>query len=62
MSLHGGHAHFLEPKALRLGDTGAPEAIKDTVKVLERYGHGIAIRIYTKKPKIKFNVKNSMKK
>jgi ornithine carbamoyltransferase len=47
MTQLGGHAHFLEPKALRLGDPGAPEAIKDTVKVLERYGHGISIRVYT---------------
>jgi ornithine carbamoyltransferase len=47
MTQLGGHAHFLEPKALRLGDLGAPEAIKDTVKVLERYGHGISIRVYT---------------
>lgn len=47
MTQLGGHAHFLEPKALRLGDPGAPEAIKDTVKVLERYGHGISVRIYT---------------
>lgn len=43
----GGHAHFLETKTLRLGDRGAPEAIKDTVKVLERYGHGIGVRVYT---------------
>ena len=46
MTQLGGHAHFLEPSALRLGDPSAPEAIKDTVGVLERYGHGIAIRIY----------------
>ncbi len=45
----GGHAHFLETKALRMGDKGAPEAIKDTVKVLERYGHGIGVRVYTQK-------------
>jgi ornithine carbamoyltransferase len=43
----GGHAHFLETKTLRIGDRGAPEAIKDTVKVLERYGHGIGVRVYT---------------
>ena len=43
----GGHAHFLETKTLRMGDRGAPEAIKDTVKVLERYGHGIGVRVYT---------------
>ena len=43
----GGHAHFLETKTLRMGDKGAPEDIKDTVKVLERYGHGIGVRVYT---------------
>jgi len=43
----GGHAHFLETKTLRIGDKGAPEEIKDTVKVLERYGHGIGVRVYT---------------
>lgn len=43
----GGHAHYLETKTMRIGDPGASEAIKDTVKVLERYGHGIGIRVYT---------------
>jgi len=43
----GGHAHFLETKALRMGDKGAPEEIKDTAQVLERYGHGIGVRVYT---------------
>jgi len=47
MTQLGGHAHFLETKALRIGDPGAPEAIKDTVKVLERYGHAISVRVYT---------------
>jgi ornithine carbamoyltransferase len=47
MTQLGGHAHFLETKAMRAGDAGAPESIKDTVKVLERYGHGIAVRVYT---------------
>jgi len=47
MTQLGGHAHFLAPSALRLGDPGAPEAIKDTVKVLERYGHALAVRVYT---------------
>jgi len=47
MTQLGGHAHFLETKALRLGDPRAPEEIKDTVKVLERYGHGIGVRVYT---------------
>jgi N-acetylornithine carbamoyltransferase len=45
----GGHAHFLETKAMRIGDPGAAEEIKDTVKVLERYGHGIGVRVYTPK-------------
>lgn len=43
----GGHAHYLETKTMRLGDPGAPEEVKDTVKVLERYGHGIGVRAYT---------------
>jgi N-acetylornithine carbamoyltransferase len=30
-----------------MGDRGAPEEIKDTAKVLERYGHGIGVRVYT---------------
>ncbi len=49
MTQLGGHAHYLETKTMRLGDPGASEAIKDTVKVLERYGHGIGIRVYTQK-------------
>lgn len=49
MTQLGGHAHFLETKAMRMGDPGAPEAIKDTAKVLDRYGHCIAIRVYTPK-------------
>jgi len=47
MTQLGGHAHFLETKTMRIGDPGAPEEIKDTVKVLERYGHGIGVRTYT---------------
>jgi ornithine carbamoyltransferase len=43
----GGHAHYLETKTMRIGDPGAPEEIKDTVKVLERYGNGIGVRAYT---------------
>jgi N-acetylornithine carbamoyltransferase len=46
MTQLGGHAHYLSPRTMRLGDPGAPEAIKDTVKVLERYGHAIAVRVY----------------
>jgi N-acetylornithine carbamoyltransferase len=34
---------------MRIGDPGAAEDIKDTVKVLERYGHAIGIRVYTPK-------------
>ena len=45
----GGHAHFLETKNLRMGDPGAPEEIKDTAKVLDRYGHGIGVRVYSPK-------------
>jgi len=43
----GGHAHYLETKTMRIGDPGAPEEIKDTARVLERYGHGIGVRAYT---------------
>lgn len=43
----GGHAHYLETKTMRIGDPSAPEEIRDTVKVLERYGHGIGVRAYT---------------
>lgn len=43
----GGHAHYLETKTMRMGDPGAPEEIRDTAKVLERYGHGIGVRAYT---------------
>jgi len=46
MTQLGGHAHYLETKTMRIGDPGASEAIKDTVKVLERYGHGMGIRVY----------------
>lgn len=46
MTQLGGHAHYLSPKTMRIGDPGAPEAVKDTVGVLERYGHAIAIRCY----------------
>jgi N-acetylornithine carbamoyltransferase len=46
MTQLGGHAHYLAPRTMRIGDAGAPEAVKDTVGVLDRYGHGIAIRCY----------------
>ena len=45
----GGHAHYLETKTMRLGDPAAAEAMKDTVIVLSRYGHGIGVRMYTPK-------------
>jgi len=45
----GGHAHYLEANAMRIGDPGAPEEVMDTAKVLERYGHGIGVRAYTPK-------------
>jgi N-acetylornithine carbamoyltransferase len=32
---------------MRIGDKAAQESIKDTVKVLSRYGHGIGVRVYT---------------
>jgi ornithine carbamoyltransferase len=38
----GGHAQFLEPGTMRLGEG---ESIKDTAKTLDRYGHGVGIRI-----------------
>ena len=47
MTQLGGHAHYLETKTMRIGDPGAPEEIKDTVKVLERYGNVIGVRVYT---------------
>lgn len=46
MTQLGGHAHYLAPRMMRIGDAGAPEAVKDTVGVLDRYGHAIAIRCY----------------
>lgn len=49
MTQLGGHAHYIEAKAMRLGDPGAPEEIKDTAGVLSRYGHGIGVRVYTPK-------------
>jgi len=41
----GGHAQFLEPGTMRLGEG---ESIKDTACVLARYGDGIGIRILEK--------------
>lgn len=47
MTQLGGHAHYIETRAMRMGDKAAQESIKDTVKVLSRYGHGIGVRVYT---------------
>jgi ornithine carbamoyltransferase len=47
MTQLGGHAHYLDYRTMRVGDPGAIESIKDTVKVLEKYGHGIGVRVYT---------------
>jgi len=37
----GGHAHWLTPKATQVGHGESP---KDTIMVLSRYGHGLALR------------------
>ena len=42
----GGHAQFLEPKAMRLKtQTTAGETIEDAAQVMSRYAHGLGIRI-----------------
>jgi N-acetylornithine carbamoyltransferase len=42
----GGHAQFLEPKAMRLKTaTTAGETVEDAAKVMSRYGSGLGIRI-----------------
>jgi N-acetylornithine carbamoyltransferase len=42
----GGHAQFLEPKAMRLKtEKTAGETIEDAAQVMSRYGHGLGIRI-----------------
>ncbi|HID86156.1 MAG TPA: ornithine carbamoyltransferase [Anaerolineae bacterium] len=42
----GGHAQFLEPKAMRLKTaTTAGETVEDAAKVMSRYAHGLGIRI-----------------
>ena len=42
----GGHAQFLEPKAMRLKtQKTAGETIEDAAQVMSRYGHGLGIRI-----------------
>lgn len=42
----GGHAQFLEPKAMRLKTaTTAGETVEDAARVMSRYAHGLGIRI-----------------
>jgi N-acetylornithine carbamoyltransferase len=42
----GGHAHFLEPRAMRLKtDKTAGETVEDAAKVMSRYAAGLGIRI-----------------
>ncbi|WP_455464027.1 ornithine carbamoyltransferase [Candidatus Hodarchaeum mangrovi] len=42
----GGHAQFLEPKAMRLKtEKTAGETVEDAAQVMARYGHGLGIRI-----------------
>ena len=42
----GGHAQFLEPKAMRLKTaTTAGETVEDAARVMSRYGAGLGIRI-----------------
>jgi N-acetylornithine carbamoyltransferase len=60
MTQLGGHAHYLQPETvysptIKMGDAGetkvaaeTKERVSDTARVLERYGHGIAIRIFGK--------------
>lgn len=60
MSQLGGHAHFLNPEDVYTpvlpGDDVAytTERISDVARVLARYGHGIAIRIYGKHAKFMY--------
>jgi len=42
MTFLGGHAQFVDVSTTRIGEG---EAIKDTAKMYERYGHGLGIRI-----------------
>ncbi len=42
----GGHAQFLEPKAMRLKtEKTAGETVEDAAQVMSRYAHGLGIRI-----------------
>jgi ornithine carbamoyltransferase len=48
MTQLGGHAQFISPATMRLSleeKPGAGESIKDTAKVMARYGDGIGIRL-----------------
>jgi ornithine carbamoyltransferase len=48
MTQLGGHAQFISPTTMRLSleeKPGAGESIKDTAKVMARYGDGIGIRL-----------------
>ncbi|MCD6428633.1 MAG: ornithine carbamoyltransferase [Desulfurococcales archaeon] len=45
MTYLGGHAQYIEPRMTRAGEG---EALKDVVKMYERYGHGVGIRILDK--------------
>ena len=42
MTFLGGHAQFVDVSTTRIGEG---EAIKDTAKMYERYGHGLGVRI-----------------
>jgi len=45
MTYLGEHAQYIEPRMTR---AGKGEALKDVVKMLERYGYGVGIRILNK--------------
>jgi ornithine carbamoyltransferase len=48
MTQLGGHAQFLTPETMRISlseKPGAGESLKDTAKVIERYGDGLGIRL-----------------
>lgn len=55
MSQLGGHAEYVRPENMRLTldpvPTGKGESIKDTAKVLSRFGDGIGIRLLASKVK-----------
>jgi len=48
MTQLGGHAQFLTPETMRISleeKPGAGESLKDTAKVIERYGDGLGVRL-----------------